>query len=79
MKKTQINQLITKLFFILLLFVIWPLTAIFALIGIIQTAMDLLGQPKVESLIVISTNLLNYFTQITKYITGMKDKAPYPF
>ena len=79
MQKTQINQLITKVFFILLLFVIWPLTAIFALIGIIQTTMDVLGQPRVESLIIISTNLLSYFTQITKYITGMKDKAPYPF
>ncbi len=79
MQKQQLNTLIKKTFFILLLFFIWPITAIIALIGIIQTLAQLLGGSKIESLKTFSADLIGYFTNIAKYITGLKDKAPFPF
>jgi hypothetical protein len=79
MQKKQVNTLIKKSFFILLLFLIWPITAIIALIGIIQTTAQLFGGSKIDSLMTFSTELISYFTNIAKYITGLKDKAPFPF
>lgn len=79
MPKKQFNILMTKTFFILLLCVMWPITAIIALIGFIQTAAQLVGFAQIEGLTMISQELIKYFTTVARYITGLQSKPPYPF
>ena len=72
--KLQPADLFTRIFFILLLTFIPPVFTIILMISIIQLIMDMIKQPKVESLMIISQHALGYICQIVKYL-GILDLA----
>ena len=41
--------------------------------------MDILKQPRIDSLMIISQQAIGYISQVVKYLTLQSHKAPFPF
>ncbi len=73
------TDIFTRLFFIMLLFIMSPVLSIFLLISIIQSIAQHTHGKAIESLLIISKSLLRLLIDIVEYITYLKHKPPFPF
>ncbi|WP_425491980.1 DUF4389 domain-containing protein [Candidatus Comchoanobacter bicostacola] len=79
MNPKLINDSLKRVFFLLLIIILSPISTVIMVISLIQIASEMISGKKIEGLMIISKYLIKYYAQIANYITGIERKPPFPF
>lgn len=77
--KQHNKDLIVRLFFVLLIVSAYPILKMLLFIALVQMLSLYTHNLPVDSLIVISKNLLSYLLDALEYLTGISSTPPFPF